>query len=378
MRTEQFRWSADTGWAPQFRAELGPAAQLVLLFGDLASVQASSALEAARKAYPSAHILGCSTGGEIQGNRVYDGSVVLTAVAFDQTRVAVGQVPVRDADGSFEAGARIGGILPPEGLRHVFLVSDGLNVNSSDLVEGMNSTLPPGVTASGGFAADSFRFQSTQVWCDGPPRESSVAVLGFYGERLRVGLAATAGWDTFGLDRLITRSRKNVLYEFDGRPALALYKQYLGDAGRELPASGLLYPLGLRVGGMQDRVLRTILATNEPDQSITFAGNIPEGGYARLMRGNIEHLIDAAAAAAQESTAALPGTAPQLALLVSCNGRRPVLKQRIEEEVEAANEAFGEHTTVAGFYSYGEIAPVGSGPAQLHNETMTVLTFAEI
>jgi hypothetical protein len=201
--------------------------------------------------------------------------------------------------------------------------------------------------------------------------------LGLYGGRFHAGLAATAGWDTFGLDRLITKSRKNVLYEFDGRPALALYRQYLGAAAADLPSSGLYYPLGLKVGSGQDRVLRTILAIDEQEQSITFAGNVPEGSYARLMRGNIEHLIDAAVEAAASSARRLGGVAPQLALLVSCNGRRPVLKQRIEEEVEAAAEALGEHTCMTGFYSYGEIAHVDGGSAQIHNETMTVLTLAE-
>ena len=378
MRTEQYQWLPETGWLPPFRGGLGPAAQVVFLFGDLEAVQACHSLEMARNAYPDAHILGCTTGGEIQGPRVSDGSVVLTAVAFDSTRVAVGRAPIPHVDASFQAGVQFAQSFNPDGLRHVFLLSDGLAVNSSDLVEGVNSALPPGVTASGGFAADSLKFQATHVWCDGPPTRSSVVGLGLYGDRLRVGLAATAGWDTFGLDRLITKSRKNVLYEFDGRSALALYQQYLSVVATNLTSSGLHYPLGLRVGKVEDRVLRTILSTSESEQSITFAGNVPEGSYARLMRGNIEHLIDAAAEAATTSARALNGVASQLAVLVSCCGRRPVLNQRIEEEVEAAGEALDEHTTLTGFYSYGEIAHLGGGPAQLHNETMTVLTLAEI
>jgi hypothetical protein len=377
MRTEQCQWSAHAGWPPPAPGGLGNSAQLVFVFGGLEEVEASGGLDLARTLYPEAHILGCTTGGEIQGTRVRDGTVVVTAVAFEHTGVAVGRVPVNGA-GSFEAGVRLAGTLPPDGLRHVFLLSDGLAVNGSDLVEGMSSVFPAGVTVSGGLAADCFRFHATHVWCDGPPEQSTVVALGLYGDRLRVGLAASTGWDTFGLDRLITKSRKNVLYEFDGRSALALFKQYLGEAAAELPSSGLLYPLSLRVGNAHERVLRTIIAVNESDQSLTFAGNVPQGAYARLMRGNIEHLIDAAAEAGAASVRGLNGVTPQLALLVSCNGRRPVLKQRIEEEVEAVCEALGPDTAVAGFYSYGEVTPVGAGRAQLHNETMTVLALAEI
>jgi hypothetical protein len=376
MRTEQCLWTAHTGWPPQVPGGLGPSAQLVFLFGDLEAVEISGGLDVARTLYPNAHVMGCTTGGEIQGTRVRDGTVVLTAVAFEHTGVAVGQVPV-NGEGSFEAGVRLAGTLPPDGLRHVFLLSDGLAVNGSDLVEGISAIFPADVTVSGGLAADCFRFRATHVWCDGPPVQSTVVALGLYGDRLRVGLAASTGWDTFGLDRLITKSRKNVLYEFDGRSALALYKQYLGEA-TILPSQALHYPLSLRVGNAQERVMRTIIAVNEPEQSLTFAGNVPEGAYARLMRGNIEHLIDAAAEAAAASVRALNGVAPQLAVLVSCNGRRPVLKQRIEEEVEAVSEALGPDTAVTGFYSYGEVTPVGTGRAQLHNETMTVFALAEI
>jgi hypothetical protein len=378
MECEQCHWTPESGWAPSFQGRLSKSAQVVFMFGATEALQPADALATARRWYPNAVLFGCSTGGEIHGARVRDKSVTLTAVAFSHGHVATAQSRIPGVSQSFEAGARLVGSFDPAGLRHVFVLSEGLKVNSSDLVDGVNSALRPGVTASGGFAADCFRFQATATWCDSPPQQSSAVALGFYGDRFRVGMAATAGWDTFGLDRLITKSHKNVLYEFDGRPALALYKKYLGEAAVDLPSTGLLYPLGLRVGAVEDRVLRTILSIDEAEQSITFAGNVPEGSYARLMRGNIEHLIDAAAVAAKSSAAALGGAASQLAILVSCNGRRPVLKQRIEEEVEAAQEVLGEQATITGFYSYGEICPVGDGPSQLHNETMTIASFAEV
>jgi hypothetical protein len=378
MKIEQCQWTAETGWIPQAPGGLGASAQVVLLFGGVDWFRANRCWDMVRAAYPSGHLFGCTTGGEIQGMRVKDDTLSLTAIAFEHTRAATACVPIEGVDRSMEAGERLGRSLDPKGLAHVFVLSEGLQVNASDLVTGINSALPPGVTVSGGFAADGLRFRETFIWCDGEPKGCVAGALGLYGDRLKIGLSATGGWDPFGIDRLITKSKKNVLYELDGRPALALYKQYVGE-DKSLPADGLYFPLELRVGNSRNRVLRTMLAVDQDQQSITLAGNAPEGCYARLMFGNIDHLVDAAQSAAAASVDAFDEVDPQLSILVSCNGRRPVLKQRIEEEIEAAGEALGAGTVLAGFYSYGEIVPAAPGAeAELHNETMAITTFAEV
>jgi hypothetical protein len=258
------------------------------------------------------------------------------------------------------------------------VLADGLKVNGSDLVDGILSVLPAAATISGGFAADGDLLSKTHVWCDGEPEESSVIAIGFYGDRLKVGVCATGGWGTFGPDRLITKSKKNVLYEFDGKPALEVYKRYLGEHAAGLPATGLMFPLNMRVGNREDRVLRSLLAIDEAAQSITFAGNMPEGAYARLMMGHVDELVDGTQHAARSSVRELNGLIPSFSLLVSCNARRSVLKQRVDEEVEIIRDVLSGDTVFTGFYSYGEIAPPeGGGTAIMHNETMVVITFAE-
>jgi hypothetical protein len=186
------------------------------------------------------------------------------------------------------------------------------------------------------------------------------------------------GWDPFGPDRLVTRSSGNVLYELDGRSALDLYKRYLGDKARDLPSSGLLFPLRIHTGEGETGIVRTILSVSEKDNSLTFAGDIPEGSYARLMKANFERLIDGACGAARTSHQAMGSMPAELAILISCVGRKLVLRQRVEEEVEASREVLGAGAVLAGFYSYGEISPFTPGAkCALHNQTMTVTTLAE-
>lgn len=375
MNTEQRTWLAATGWSPA-TARLENA-QLVLIFG-ASGVLDDARVAEVRRDYPAAAIVGCSTAGEIQDEHVNEDSIVITAVQFTATTVRIAIEDITNPADSRATGHRLGERLAATDLVHVMVFSDGLGVNGSELAAGLRDATQDGVAITGGLAGDGDRFARTLVVPDGPPRAGAVVAVGLCGNRLKVGYGSLGGWDAFGVDRLITRAHGNVLYELDGEPALRLYKRYLGDYAVDLPAAGLLFPLALRdeAGDVQGLV-RTILAVNEEDQSMTFAGDMPEGMYARLMKANFDRLVDGAAGAA---TAAGQGMAEgaDLALLISCVGRKLVLKQRVEEEVESVRHVLGPRPALTGFYSYGEISPhVPLGRCELHNQTMTITTFAE-
>lgn len=378
MKIEQTKWSEAAGWQPQAPGHLGPQVELVIVFGSTALLQQQQQFGVVRAAYPKAHLVGCSTAGEICGTKVSDDSLVVTAIHFEHTAIQGTQVKVAECANSFDAGERLAKALASKDLLHVLVISDGIKVNGSDLVRGVLKQLPAGVQVTGGLSGDGARFQQTLVFVDSAPAEGCIAALGFYGNRLKVGYGSLGGWDPFGPERLITRSKGNVLYELDGQSALALYKRYLGDAAAGLPATGLLFPLSLRMEDHERGVVRTILAVNEQDQSMTFAGDMPEGAYARLMKANFDRLVDGAHGAAKTSYEAVGSTSPDLAILISCVGRKLVLKQRTEEEVEAVQHVLGDHTVLTGFYSYGEICPAApNANCELHNQTMTITTFSE-
>jgi hypothetical protein len=380
MWVEQFRWTEAHGWSPRVpEAAAGRAAQLAFVFGSPAVLRTGQdRLAEISRRFPGVELFGCSTAGEILGTEVTDDSLVVTVVGFDHTRVRGTHVSIARADDSLAAGRRLAEALPREGLVHVLVLSDGLKVNGSELVQGLVAHLPPRVTVTGGLSGDGDRFHETLVVREGVPVPNAVTAMGLYGDRLRVGYASLGGWDPFGPERLITRSSKNVLFELDGKSALALYKTYLGEDAAGLPATGLLYPLALRGGDGGAAGVRTILAVDEERQSMTFAGDVPEGAYARFMKANFDRLIDGAIGAARTSRQAGGASRAGLALLISCVGRKMVLKQRIEEEVEGVREVMGPETPLAGFYSYGEISPfTPSARCELHNQTMTITTLTE-
>lgn len=375
MRTEQMQWTPHTGWSHATSTMTD--ADLVLVFG-ASDLLLPGRLDELKERYPQARQFGCSTSGEILGTGVFDDSITATAVKFNQTSFCLARQPITSASDSESAGAALAEQLPQVGLSHVLVLSDGLQVNGTDLVRGLKGELPANVEVTGGLSGDGARFGRTLVIADTSPQERLVAAIGFYGDKLKVGYGSLGGWDTFGPERLVTRAEGNILYELDGLSALALYKEYLGDHAQGLPATGLLFPLALREPGGEYSVVRTILGVDENAGSMVFAGDIPEGFQARLMKANFDRLVDGAGGAAKASTLPLRGAQPELAILISCVGRKLVLKQRVEEEVEATREILGPSATLTGFYSYGEISPHTPGAkCELHNQTMTITTFTE-
>lgn len=379
MRTEQLHWTADGGWDSTATESMSSGGQLALVFGGREALCDPARLVEVSAAYPHAEVVGCSTSGEIRGTHVSDDSIVVTAIHFDNTAIRTAHLVLGGSPDSREAGRSLARQLVDEDLVHILVFSDGLAVNGSELTTGIVEELPANVQVTGGLAGDGTDFRETLIVMGSRAKPREVVAVGLYGDRLRVGYGSLGGWDPFGPERLITRSRGNVLFELDGRSALGLYKQYLGDYADDLPASALLFPLSIRSTVNEPSVVRTVLSIDEAEGSMTFAGDLPEGSYARLMKANFERLIDGANDAAATAYETIGSRTPELALLISCVGRKMVLRQRVEEEVESVRMVLGAETTLSGFYSYGEIAPCAPGAScELHNQTMTITTLTEI
>jgi len=376
MHIETFSHRPSQGWSVSLPAGGDSARTLVVAFGAPEYAEAPQALHELAQAFPTSAIVGCSSAGEIHDHLVTDGTLVVAIARFEQTDLEVASTRIDSAADSAAAGARLGAKLAGVRPRLVLVFSEGLAVNGTDLVRGLSDALPPDTMIAGGLAADGNRFARTWVLVDGKPASGHIVAVALTGP-LEIGVGSQGGWDTFGPERKVTRAKGNVLYELDGKPALALYKDYLGDLASGLPATALRFPLSIRQArGTQRAVVRTILSIDEETQSMTFAGDVPNGWRAQLMRSNHDRLIAGAMRAAFDATSGLNGK-PALALAISCVGRRLVLGARTEEETEAALEALPPGSHQIGFYAYGEISPAGRAACELHNQTMTLTTLRE-
>lgn len=382
MRARHFVWSDATGWTGDraIRAQ----ADLVLYFGGRQALSNAARFEEMRAIFPAACVFGCSAGGQIQGDGIFDDEIVALAMSFDSTRLKLVSEPVSNSEDSRSCGVRIGHALADGDLAGIFVLSDGLAVNGSELVAGMTSVTGTRVPITGGLAGDGADFDATLVGANDAPRQGRVAALGLYGTSIRIGHGCAGGWDVFGPRRQVTNAKGNVLFELDGQPALDLYERYLGEEdSKGLPGTALLFPLRIcNPAQPENSVVRTVLAVDRVNRSMTFAGDVPQGWTAQLMRGNFDRLSAGAADAARLAQANVSpdaGEAESIAILVSCIGRRLLMGQHADDEIEAAGAELGNKTLRLGFYSYGEISPhVASGASELHNQTMAVTTLHEI
>ncbi len=353
-------------------------ADLLLVFGSLDHFVPDLS-EVLGNACPEAMLLGCSTAGEITADGVDDGTCTITAINFTKTRLRQGSTRLSGMDDSFAAGERLGLQIAAADLKAVLLFGPGVRINGSALVNGIASVIGTHIPITGGLAGDGGAFKETFTLGTAGVTSDCVVAVGFGDSGLKFAHGSFGGWEPFGPTRKVTRCAGNVLYELDGEPALDIYKRYLGEHARGLPASGLLFPFSM-LGEDHSALglIRTILGVDEESGSLILAGEIIPQGYLRLMHATTDKLVNGAEAAAEATAMMLQTPGESLAILVSCVGRKLVMGERVDEEVEAVGDVLGHNAVLTGFYSYGEISPFAPGAScKLHNQTMTITCLCE-
>lgn len=350
--------------------------QVALLFGPEQPLRDGALVARLAAALPGTLLLGCSAAGVVSSEGVYDAHVVLTGIHFKQAVLRAVSEPLPQMEDSFTAGAALARQLLAPDLTGALILAQGIHINGTRLIEGLQSVLGSNFPITGGLAGDDAHFHTTWTLLGDQVSDRAIVALGFYGADVTLRSASMGGWEPFGPVRKITDSHENILRTLDGEPALEVYRRYLGEWAKDLPASALLFPFALYRNDLTDTcIVRTILGIDEANGSLILAGNAPTAGFVRLMHASTNALVEGARRAAAEV-----GTpeGKSLALLFSCIGRKLVLGGRVDEEVEAVASVLGPATTLAGFYSYGEIGPgFDRRDCVLHNQTMTLTLLTE-
>ncbi|MGL5113097.1 MAG: FIST signal transduction protein, partial [Flavobacterium sp.] len=275
---------------------------LILVFGNRAMLEDDAIIESIRKEFPYEHIVFGSTSGEILATTVFDDSITVTAVEFEKASFVVKRANILEYSmDAVKLGADLFSDFSEENLKHLFLVSEGSFVNGNALIQGIESNLQNKNIISGGMCGDGHKFEKTLASYKENPKSGEVIMIGFYGDSLEFSVASVGGWNTFGPERMITKSDKNVLYEIDGLPALELYKNYLGELAQQLPQASLLYPLNVTKENKDRAVIRTVLSIDESNNSMTLAGDVPMNSKVQLMMASNDELVQGAFEAAKQA-----------------------------------------------------------------------------
>jgi hypothetical protein len=352
-------------------------ANLVLAFAERTTLETLKPYAQLKQKFPNASIVISSASGQISNSKLVEEQVVVTAIQFDHTPIKSIEIQVNPANYASYLGQRVQNELVQDDLTALLVISEGSFVNGTDLIEELKAETNHNIPIFGGIAGDGYLFEKTVVGLNRDAIPNTIVIVGFYGNRIQFGFGSEGGWSDFGPEREITLSEKNKVFKIGDHYALDIYKEYLGKYADELPGSALYFPLSMKETPESEPVVRTILSIDEHEKSMTFAGNLPEGSLVKFMKSNSDKLIDASYKAAS-NTLLTNQEFTKIALLISCVGRKIVLGDRVEEEIEAVREVVGKDTLLFGFYSYGEITPntkkVG---CDLQNQTMTITPLFE-
>ena len=350
---------------------------LVLVFGNRYLLEDETVLNTIQEEFPYEHIVFCSTCGEILDSGMLDNSISVTAIELENSTFVIERENISNFN--FQPnllGEALLEKLPKEKLKHLFVFSDGL-LDGSKLIEGIENNLSKSIAITGGLSGDDARFEKTISSYKETPKPGEVVLIGLYGEALEVTYASAGGWFPFGPERKITKSKDNILFEIDDKPALDVYKNHLAHRAIGLPSASLSFPLNVTYEGKKQPVVRTILGIDESQKALILAGDAPENSKVQLMMASIDAIIDGAQFATELAMNNREKKA-EIAVLVSCIGRKLIMNSRVGEETEYVKETLGDLTTMTGFYSYGQIAPFnGNDYTNLHNQTMTVTLISE-
>lgn len=350
--------------------------QLVLAFGAFSLFKQDEIYIFIRNQFPMASILFNSSAGEIIGTQTNENSVSVTAIQFEKSKIKTAITDISTCKNSFDAGYYLTRAFDPVGLKNVLLICDSTKVNASQLVFSMQKYFPKDVMITGGLAAPADQ-QESLIGLNNKPESGKIAAIGFYGNSIQVSFGNMSGWQPFGPERTITRSKDCTVFEAGGIPILEIYNLYLRDKAYRIPVSEMLFPIAVRFDENSFPVIRTIKSVNEGDFSITYAGSVPEGARITLLRSTREQLIEGAKSSAEMTLQGMSHH-PELAIVISCSERKRMLEERLNEEIQAVTKIFGNDTALTGFYAPGEISPASIDlKSELFNQSVIITALSE-
>ena len=323
--------------------------------------------------YPGIELIGCTTDGELSSVHGYtDDSVTLSIFHSDELyfKAGVADKITNDTVSKIKKAAEDTKLDMDQEPKLCITTTSGLTASGDIIVEGFRQGLGETFPIFGGKAGDQWRFQmktyqfyKNKVFTDAAP-------FLLIGGPLLFSFGVETGWIPIGKKAIVTKSDNNVVYEIDNIVALDFYKHLFGEDigvgdGGDIPE----YPLAIYEENKKNFYLRASIILNRENGSMTFVGNVPEGSTIRITHATRDKIIEAVKKAINSSVADYPGSNPAAALCFSCAARKQVLGTRVVEEYLAFKNNLPE-LPVIGFYTYGEMGPLGRNkPARFHNET---------
>lgn len=252
-----------------------------------------------------------------------------------------------------------------------FMMAAGSMADGSRLIAGLQSVLS--IPLLGGLAGDDRKFLHPFIFANGTSHQDSVGLLVGRGP-MKMLLNAASGWQPVGDAGFVEAAHDNTIERIGGTTALAFLRDRMGKSPSKLDVG--MVPLATTLEEAEGRAaLRTASHFDNEAGSITVLGGIPVGSRVQVCQATRADVVGGVDAALKDLP--LDDFRPIAALVVSCAGRKWAMGDRGQEELNRLQAFLGKELPLAGFPSFGEIAPFRRQDGtytsnQFHNVTLAV------
>ena len=337
-----------------------------------------SLLRAVREATGRASLSGCSAEGTINGDEADESnfSVVVTAISSDELQWTNGLAKGLSGD-SRTVGQRVAQELFPHLSSEtigLFVFPDGLNLTLYSFFAGLEENLPSErfLPMWGGGVGNNLNLREPAYqYCDDEAVSNGVSYALLSGEA-QVSWAISHGMVPIGGKRKVTRSQGNIIYEFDGKPAIEMLKEYLPEHALIEDRNWMDYAISLALifeapNYMEDEeyVVRGVPGIRMADGSITVQTEVPEGTSIWFSSRDKEKISTRFDQMAGQIKDQLGDEKPKLVFQFECStrGKLQFREQKKQEIFRRFRQSVDPDVPWAGFYTIGEI-----GPVEEHND----------
>lgn len=244
-----------------------------------------------------------------------------------------------------------------------YLVSD-FRANASDIESVLGETADFPVV--GGFSADNHQMVKSYLYANREVINDALLVLAAYGD-LRFSIAVGNSLQAVGNTGRIDAAAGTQIDRIDGLSAMDFIEREIGKPVLQTDRGILCLSVHAPEANDEKRLRSIVPDFAKRQGSIGLFGGISNGHQVQVCQAHPEDLtaeVYAIAEAARKSDKTLAA-----ALVISCSGRKALLGGHIEHEVGALSRAFPQGLPLAGFPSFGEIAPLrrSDGDGYTHN-----------
>ncbi|MGM0534257.1 MAG: bifunctional diguanylate cyclase/phosphodiesterase [Campylobacterota bacterium] len=310
---------------------------------------------------PHAHIIGATSGGEIEGANVSDGQTLLCFSVFEDTILQT-----HEASGDFHTDTiakNITKTVPSKNLQSLITFTTGRGVDSAGFLEHLSAL---DTTVSGGVAVGDEDFKNAYVFTHNRVIANGAVAVSLHSTSLHVNIASSFGWEAMGKPLSVTKTSGKVVHTIDDIPVKTLYQNYFGeDIVNLLPKTGIEFPLIVYRQGTP--VARFV--TDVKKGGFVFSGPVQEGEEVFFGFANVEKILECKDKLAKD----IASKPAESIFVYSCVARRLLLGKMAQLEIEPLNSI----ATVSGFFTFSEFLKPKSKGAVLLNHTMTVVSMSE-